>query len=260
MRFFLILIIDIGLILLATLFAVILRDNFEISHLRLASLAPFFALTAASAAFLLPSFGVTRGIWRFTTLPDYLRISGAITATVLCSVVLMFVYNRLEGVPRSLPFLQFNVAMIIVIGLRVVYRLHHNARQRKRQKFAPLKVIDEPAHKTVLLVGLSLLTEAYLQSVAEFAPHGVRVAGILGRKDRHVGRLVASHKVLGLPEHLDRVLDELEVSGIVVDRIVITTSSSLLSREGREAIAAVRRRRSIQFSILLKSLALRQRG
>ena len=260
MRFFLLLLTDIALILAATLFAVILRDNFEISHLRLVSLAPYFALTTAAAASLLPIFGVTRAIWRFTTLPDYLRISGAIIATVVCTVVLVFVFNRLDGVPRSLPFLQFNVAMIVVIGVRVIYRLHYTARQRKRQKFAPLKVVDEPAHKTVLLVGLSLLTEAYLQSVAEFAPHGIRVAGILGRKHRHVGRLVASHKVLGLPEHLDRVLDELDVSGIAVDRIVIAMSSSLLSREGREAIAAVQRHRSVQIQYLAEELGFETKG
>ncbi len=254
MRCMLYLFADILLILLATLTAIVLRDNFDVSLERAAVLGPYLLSTVLVSSLLLPLFGANRVIWRFTTLPDHLRISGVISATVVGTVLLVFAFNRLELVPRSLPFLQFNVAMIFLVGARVLFKLHHNARCSRRRQLAPLKVADEAAAEMVLLVGLSQLTETYLHSIAELAPRAIRVAGILGRKERHIGRLVASHKVLGLPEQLDRVLDELEVKGIAVDRIVVTATIASFSREERRALAAAQRHRSIKVQYLSQEL------
>ena len=78
---------------------------------------------------------------------------------VFGSVAIAFAYHRLEGVPRSLPLLQFNLGVMLLVGLRVFDRLHHTARRARRQAMAPLKVVDQPADETMLLVGLSRLTE-----------------------------------------------------------------------------------------------------
>jgi lipopolysaccharide/colanic/teichoic acid biosynthesis glycosyltransferase len=254
MRFFLLLLLDIVLILLATLSAILLRDNFETSPARLMEVLPYLISTVAVSALILPLFGINRAIWRFTAMPDYLRAVGAVAAIVVSAVAVAFAVNRLELVPRSLPFLQFNLAITFLIGSRVLYRVHHIAKRSRRQPMAPLKVVDEAAEELLLLVGLSPLTEIYLQSVAEFAPKRIRIAGILAHKDRHVGRLVAAHKVLGLPEHLERVLSELEVTGVAITRIVITASVASLSRTAREALEAIERKGSIQVQYLSAEL------
>ena len=255
--------IDIILILLATLTAVILRDSFEFSSARLVALVPYFISTAVASAFVLPLFGISRAFWRFSGMPDYLRIVASLFVLTIATVAITFAFNRVEGVPRSLPFLQFYLAATLLVGARVLYRTRNASRGSRRRSMAPLKVVDEPAAETVLLVGLSRLTETYLQSVAELAPKRIRVAGILGRLDRHVGRLVAEHKVLGIPEHLGRVLSELEVNGVAIDRIVITASFASLSREAREAITAVQRSGSVKLQFVSEALgfepaALRQ--
>jgi len=254
MRYIFSILIDIVIILSATLAAVVLRDNFEVSMARTVTFLPYLLFTAFVSAMLLPIFRVNRAIWRFASMPDFLRIGATLTATIVCTVLLVFAFNRLDGIPRSLPFLQFNVAIIALIGARVMYKIHHNARKRRRSKFAPFMVADEAATETALLVGLSRLTETYLQSMLELAPRAVRIVGILGRQERHVGRLVASHKVLGLPEHLNRILGELEVNGIAVDRIVITASAASLSPKARKAIAEVQRRGSVAVQYLAEQL------
>jgi len=246
-------VIDTILILLATLTAVILRDSFEFSSARLLALVPYFISTTLASAFVLPLFGVNRAFWRFSAMPDYLRIVASLFVITIASVAITFGFNRVEGVPRSLPFLQFYLAVTFLVGARVLYRMR-NASRRSRRGMAPLKVVDEPAAETVLLIGLSRLTEIYLQSVAELAPKRIRIAGILGRRDRHVGRLVADHKVLGIPEHLGAVLSELEVNGVAIDRIVITSSFASLPREAREEITAVQRSGSVQLQYLSETL------
>lgn len=245
--------IDTFLILLATLTAVILRDSFEFASARLLALVPYFISTTIASAFVLPLFGVSRTFWRFSAMPDYLRIVASLFVITIASVAITFAFNRVEGVPRSLPFLQFYLTVTFLVGARVLYRMR-DASRRSRRGMAPLKVVDEPIAETVLLVGLSRLTEIYLQSVAELAPKRIRIAGILGRRDRHVGRLVAEHKVLGIPEHLGAVLSELEVNGVAIDRILITASFASLPREAREEIAAVQRSGSVKLQYLSDTL------
>ena len=245
--------IDTILILLATFSAVILRDSFDFASARLLGLAPYFISTTVASTFALPLFGVNRAFWRFSAMPDYLRIVASVFVITIASVAITFGFNRGEGVPRSLPFLQFYVAVTFLVGARMVYRMR-KASRRSRRGMAPLKVVEEPTAETVLLVGLSRLTEIYLQSVAELAPKRIRIAGILGRRDRHVGRLVAEHKVLGVPEHMGAVLSELEVNGVAIDRIVITCSFASLPREAREEITAVQRSGSVKLQYLSDTL------
>jgi lipopolysaccharide/colanic/teichoic acid biosynthesis glycosyltransferase len=254
MRFTLSLLVDLVLILLATVSALILRDNFEISSARLFGLLSYLTFTAIASSFIIPLSGINRTIWRFSAMPDYIRAVVAVTAIVVCAVLTTFAFNRLDGVPRSLPLLQFNLAISFLIGSRVIHRLHHAARRSRRRPMAPLKVVDEPAGQMILLVGLSPLTETYLQSATELARGRLKIAGILGRHDRHVGRLVAAHRVLGLPEHIERVLAELEVIGINIDRIVITVPSASLSRAAREAIEMIERKGAIDVKYLAKDL------
>jgi lipopolysaccharide/colanic/teichoic acid biosynthesis glycosyltransferase len=254
MKEFRLLLIDSATIILATVLGVLLRDNLEASSGRLISLIPYFAATAAASVLLIPLFGVNRLIWRFSALPDYLRLLSAMLAITIASVAITFAFNRLDGVPRSLPILQFNLATSLLIGLRVFYRLHHKARRFRRTTMTPLRVVEDPAVETVLLVGISGLTEAYLQSVSEIAPDRIKVVGVLGQQDRYIGRSVRAHRVLGTPENIHAVLSDLENSGVVVDKVVVTTGMASLSQEGCRAVAAVAR--SVPVIYLSESLGL----
>jgi lipopolysaccharide/colanic/teichoic acid biosynthesis glycosyltransferase len=254
MRFAISLFIDIVLVLLASIAAVILRDNFEFSIARLLEVAPYFVCTIIASMFALPLFGVNRTFWRLSNISEYFRLATALLTITVASVAMSFAVNRLEDVPRSLPFLQFYLSVTLLVGARVLYRLRHARRRSRRKAMTPLKVVDEPAREAVLLVGLSPLTETYLQLVAELAPRRIKIAGILGQSARHVGRLVAAHKVLGLPEELERVVSELAVNGVAIDRVVITASSASLSRKAREAIANVERAGTVRVRYLSEDL------
>src|SRR5690606_14671480 len=131
------------------------------------------------------------------------------------------------------PVLQGLVMLFALVGMRVLLRLRHAA----RQKPAPLSTprLDSPA-KTVLIIGLSRLTEAYLLSINEFAKDHIRVAGLLGRREGDIGRIVLEHPVLGTPEQLAAVLQDLELHGVSVDSIVVATRFSKLSPAARQAL------------------------
>ena len=254
MRYLVLLMLDLFIALLATLLSLALRENFEIGSSRFLDFLPYLTATAASALFVLPATGLNRCIWRYTSAPDYLRVVSASAAIVIGAVSIAFAYNRLDGVARSLPFLQFLACQALLIGARVAHKISHDIRQHHKASGAFLQLTETEATTTVLVVGISKLTEAYLQAVAEFARGRIKIAGLVGQAGRHVGRLVAAHPVLGLPREIETVLDGLEVHGVSVDRIVVATPFYKLAAPEREALLRAERSRDVTVEFLSQTL------
>ena len=118
--------------LLATLFALFLRENFEFALNRFTEFLPYLLATLAIALAVFPVAGLNRSLWRFSSLHDHLTVTAAVAATVAGAVGLAFVYNRLDGVARSLPFLQFLTCTAFLTGARVLHRLVHEARRDRK--------------------------------------------------------------------------------------------------------------------------------
>lgn len=252
MRRISLLLIDLALIASATFLASALRHDFTLQPARLTALLPYLLLTLAVAAVVLPAFGTGRSVWRLTTLTDYLQLAIATMLIVTGGVALGFAFNRLEGIPRSVPVLQALVVLFALVGVRVGLRLRHAARQRPQ----PLHMPEGKPTRTVLIVGLSRLTEAYLLSIDEFAGGHVRAAGLLGRREGDVGRVVREQPVLGLPEQLSAVLQDLELHGVTVDEIVVTLRFSKLTAAARHALLEVEQAGQIPVRYLAETLGL----
>jgi FlaA1/EpsC-like NDP-sugar epimerase len=68
-------------------------------------------------------FGLYRGVWRFSSLPDLIRIAQAALLGMFLIATCLFLYNRLEGVPRSvLPIYLLNLLSLLCVP-RLLYRL-----------------------------------------------------------------------------------------------------------------------------------------
>ena len=241
----LLLLIDVVLICLATLLALGLRDNFETAPQRLLAYLPYVGFTAVVAVLVILSFGINRTIWRFSSLPDYLRLVGCVLVIVLGALAVGFLTNRLDGVARTLPMIQALLMIFALVGVRVAMRLRHV--QRPVLPFQPPAATNQ---ETVLLVGLNALTDLFLRAVAEGGTEQIRIAGIVNRGMQHSGRVVRQHPVLGPPEDLAAIIRDLEVHGVTVDRIVITSPFVELSDAARAALLEVERSSTIQLDFL----------
>ncbi len=251
---FIALVADVTLIVLATLAAFVLRANFEASPSQFLEFLPYAGATAIAALAVFPAAGLNRRVWRNFGLPGYWRIVSAVAATVCVAAAIGFAYNRLDGVPRSLPILQFLAGQAILSGARILHGLGHAMRNGRKASAALLELDRGPRALTVVIVGVSRLTEAYLQAAAELAPRRIKIAGLVGRPDRHAGPLVASYPVLGIPEDIEHILNALEVHGIHADRIVVAALFETLSAKAREALLSAARSRNIPLHFLAEDL------
>ncbi|HUS97457.1 MAG TPA: sugar transferase, partial [Hyphomicrobiaceae bacterium] len=189
-------------------------------------------------------------LWHYTSLDDVVRIIVSVTVALLLAVFVSFVASRLEGVARSVPVIQWFILVTAMIGTRAALRMWQ---ERKSYNDSP----DPHASvEHVLIVGLSHMTELFLQSVSEYASNRIDIVGIVSEERELRGRVLRFHKVLGAPEELPRVLAQLEVHGITLDRIVVMQSFNELSVPARDALLQVERSSSVKVEWITELLGL----
>ena len=68
-------------------------------------------------------FGLYRGLWRFASIPDLVRIIKAAISGIAIAAVLIFLLTRLQDVPRSIFVLDVVLLIFLLGGPRFIYRL-----------------------------------------------------------------------------------------------------------------------------------------
>src|SRR5262245_27883943 len=160
MHGYVLLLIDLLLIAASTICALILRDNLEVSSVRMLAVLPYLLLTLVAAVPVLLFAGLNRTLWRFSTISDITSVSVGVVATVLLAMALAFAFNRMENVARSLPILQGLLILIALVSVRVGMRVRHATRNRSRN----IPPRCETRQEGVLVVGVNAVTELFLRS------------------------------------------------------------------------------------------------
>jgi lipopolysaccharide/colanic/teichoic acid biosynthesis glycosyltransferase len=250
MRNFQALTLEVGLVAAATMLALLLRDNFEASPEHVSALTPYLLFSAGVSAAAFLTTGSHRSLWRHASVGDSVAIAGAATVTALGAMGLCFSYNRLDGVPRSLPLLQILLIVACLGGVRVLARL--------MDALAPGEPSagDPQRRRTVLVVGVGRLADLYSRCVCEIAAGRVEIAGFLSDDGRHVGRQMRGAPIVGRAESVAAALRTLETHGVLVDVIVVAADFDALSEAAQEALLAVERDGRIRLEFLTEQLAL----
>ena len=255
MRKYLLLSADLSWAFASGFAAVFIRDNFEFSWQRMANIAPLVGATLIAAAIVFVVFGLHRSVWRYASLPDLMRIMAAVTVTILIALFATFAFNRLEGVARSIPLIQWVVLVGGMIGMRTLVRLTRARLSRDR----PVAVKSMAGTEQVLVVGLSHLTELYIRAIKEFAPDQITIVGILA-EGKLKGRFIQLHEVLGTPQEIGQVLAEQSVHGVEISRIIVTLPFEKLNKRAQQALLAAERASNTRLDFFAERLGLASRN
>jgi lipopolysaccharide/colanic/teichoic acid biosynthesis glycosyltransferase len=241
---------DLGWVCLSPYVALLVRDNFVFNEPHWDAIIPYAGFTLAAGVAI---FGVLRphkAIYHYTSLFDLWRIAAAVTLTIFLALFFSFVSSRLEGVARSIPVIQWLILIGILVWMRVFARMWHEFRRRS-DVFQHSSTTEH-----VLVIGVSHLTELYLESLVEYAARRLEVVGILSEHRELRGRLLRNQTILGTPKQLTQVLEQLELHGVEIARIVVMEPAEQLSRSARNAILSVERNSDIKVDWLPERLGL----
>jgi FlaA1/EpsC-like NDP-sugar epimerase len=200
----------------ALLMAFLLRFNLE--GIPAPYVSGFWVLTTVALPVQLISFhyyGLYRGIWRFASIPDLIRILQAVIVGALVTFLILFVWQRLEGIPRSVTVLY---PVILVAGLAIP-RLFYRWLKDRRFGFASQQ------GKRALIVGAGRAGELLVRDLLKDGQY-LPVAFLDDNRKKH-----------GLDIHGVRVVAgsdafEEQVKGLNVEIVLlaIPTASAALMR------------------------------
>jgi FlaA1/EpsC-like NDP-sugar epimerase len=208
---------DVLMVPIAWFLAFWFRYNLEVvpvSFYQDALRALLYILPVQLAAFLL--FGLYRGIWRFASLPDIMRILKAVLLGTVVGVALLFIFTRAGGVPRSVPVIHAILLVMLLSGPRLVYRLLKDQH------------LDLKLGKRVLIVGSGKAGEMLARDILRNRRGDFTPVAFVDDKQRRQGREIHGLPVAGTSEDIPALCEELSIDIIM---LAIPSASSSQMRQ-----------------------------
>jgi FlaA1/EpsC-like NDP-sugar epimerase len=162
---------------------------------------PLVALIQGSAFWY---FGLYRGVWRFASVPDLVRILKAIVTGVLISAASIFLLTRMQDVPRSIFPLYGLMLILLLGGPRMIYRWI-----KERQLYVG-------ATKRALIVGAGRAGEMLVRDILRDQGYGYQPTGFVDDAPRKLGMEVHGVRVLGTCEDIAEICGQKSVDLILI--------------------------------------------
>ena len=178
-----------------------------------------------------------RGVWRYASMNDMLAIFKAVSFTVFLFLPLLFLLTRMEDVPRSLPFINWLLLVLLLGGPRFAYRLF-----KDRGLDLVLERTDH-VRVPVLLIGAGDAAELFIRQQHRDADASYRVVGAVDEKGTRIGRDIHGVPVLGGLEDIESLIDGiLRTRGSIKPQRLVLTNGRLDGSQVGELLAIAERK------------------
>jgi O-antigen biosynthesis protein WbqV len=157
-----------------------------------------------------------RGVWRYASLNDLIAITRAVTLVILFFLLAMFLWSRLDNLPRSYLAINWFVLMALLGGPRFIYRLIKDRRLDLRMENSNSTSVP------VLLVGAGDAAEEFIRSLNRTPNASYRIVGIVSETAGRVGRNIHGVSVLGTIDNVTPIIGELKKYGKKPQRLILT--------------------------------------
>ncbi len=149
-------------------------------------------------------FGLYRGVWRFASIPDLIRILQAVSVALVVSFGLLFLFFRLEDVPRSVPIIFGVLLVMLLTGPRFFYRWlkdHH---------------IDLRSGERVLIVGAGKAGEMLVRDLLRKGGRSYLPVAFVDNKKRWHGQEVHGVPVVDGCDAIPRVVEKYAIDFVML--------------------------------------------
>ncbi|MFH1215344.1 MAG: nucleoside-diphosphate sugar epimerase/dehydratase [Pseudomonadota bacterium] len=182
-----------------------IRFNFESIPPRLLTICFHILLVIFPIqGLLLWLFGLYRGMWRFASLPDLLRILKAVFSGTAVFLLVFFQYNRLDSVPRAVIFLYPLLLICGLAGPRFCYRLIKDRN----------KIFSKQTGQRTLIVGAGQGGELLVRDLLR-QPDYVPVCLVDDNHAKH-GREIHGVRVCGSLDDIEDLIDSYNIELVLL--------------------------------------------
>jgi FlaA1/EpsC-like NDP-sugar epimerase len=164
-------------------------------------------------------FGLYRGMWRYTSLVDFLNVLKAtLFSSGMIILAILFIY-RFEGFPRSVFILDWLLSFIFIGGIRVAIRFLLSEKERGlhflfHNPFSPKKITRRK--KRLLIIGGGDAGEKMLREIRDNAKLSYEVMGFLDDDPKKKGMRIHGVPVLGPIPKIHNLAYDAEMDEILI--------------------------------------------
>ena len=209
---FVFILVDICLVLGALFIAFLLRFDFSIPEYIIGNLFTYIPviLFAKLTSFFI--FGLYRGMWRYTSISDFISIAKASSFGSLLSLAIFALLYGLSGFPKSVLFIDYALCTIFLGVSRASIRLYFsNISDSQRMTGQNTKI---KGRKKLIMIGAGGSAERIIREIRDNRGMKFVVVGILDDDTSKTGATIHSVPILGS-------IDELPNFNIPFDEIII---------------------------------------
>ncbi|HHH42569.1 MAG TPA: polysaccharide biosynthesis protein [Gammaproteobacteria bacterium] len=196
---------DLAMIPVAWLGAYWLRFNLGvIPEEHLSAAVDILAIVVVIQAIAFHYYGLYRGVWRFASVPDLIRIGKAVLMGMAFSAVTIFLVTRMEGIPRSV-FPLYGLLLISLLGSsRLLVRW-----SKDRKGYTG-------NDRRLLIVGAGKAGEMFVRDLLRNRKEGYLPVGFVDDSVAKRGREIHGVRVIGSCDEMIGLVEQLAVDLIVL--------------------------------------------
>lgn len=148
-------------------------------------------------------FGLNRSLWMFISVDEALRVGAAVsTANFVWWLLVMIL--KIPEYTRSIPVIAAMIQLILMLGLRLVYRIvRRDSGQRKRQ------------HRALILGAGSSGVNA-LREITYSDRYDTRIIGFLDKNPKKVKKRLNGVEVLGTDEQMEDIVRQFDIDTVYI--------------------------------------------
>jgi lipopolysaccharide/colanic/teichoic acid biosynthesis glycosyltransferase len=243
---------DAAAALIAPWLALWLRDAQILSVVtwQIAALYGFMSFAFSLLAFLI--FRTRDGMSSLFSVNDALDAGKAVILSQFMTILALFTFTRLDGVPRSTPIIQALILLAAMIAARTIMRLLTADLERPARRPAAVS-------ENIIMIGSTRLSALYIKFLEAYAPAQHRVIAMLDDQPEMNGRAVSGVRIVGPPQHLDPVIEEYLEHGIRTDRVIVGGETDMLAPDVVKEIERICLARNIRFDFVPALIGLGNR-
>lgn len=196
---------DIGMVVIAWGLAFSTRYNFSIPETAWQDLLRTLPVVIVAQGLILWQIGVYRSLWRFVSITDLWNILRASIVGVLSITLILFVFYRMEGVPRTVSLFYLVYLVLLLGGPRLIFRLWN---EQRNTRFS----MEDSRH--VLILGAGQAGEMLCRDMRrgkEYVP-----VGFLDDQKRLRGSKMHGIPVLGGIDRLPKMVSKYGVDVVII--------------------------------------------
>lgn len=165
------------------------------------------------------SFGLYKGMWRYSSLHDFWRLAEACLFSSLLAITIVLFLHRFNGFSRAVFFLDCLLTFLMAGGARMVIRSYYAAKTgTKGQQFFRLPRFHSNSHglKRILIIGAGGSGEKIVREINENPDLSYKIVGFLDDDLTKKGRAIHGVSVFGTVDSLPLVIKKHTIDQVFI--------------------------------------------